>query len=284
MNNSDKKKFSDFLNSGKFNEARLLLLPIYNKNRDDYEINYHFGLLYRASGQIEYAKHFLKRAVEINSDDTLARYSLGIVYQLEGNFQKSVQLLKKVLEIDPLFYSGYNSLGLTFKKNNKHKPALENYLLAQSTYIKKIILDLNKHPESIENIKFVPANSKSSYWYETIIGNLRHIAALDGMENIDMPTPEAVESMLKDRKLETYPWEDIGKNRFINFLVFDLVYNKLISDTFYCTICFNIGNLLIELEKYEDAKKWLNESIEFIPADYEYSEPFKALDFIESLE
>jgi len=284
MTTEDALKFSEFMNIGALDSAYKLLNENYKINPLDYSVLYHFGLLYRVTGDFENAKFYLKKAIEVNPEDTAARYTLGIIYQLENNYQKSVQYLKKVLELDPMFFLAYNSLGLTFKKNGKFSPAIESYTLAHSTFIKAILIDLKKHPEQVLSLNNDHTASTSDYWYQTIIKNLFHIAESEGIDKIEFPTEESILKLMKTNYNDTDPWKDKDDTRLINFNIFALVYGKLKSDSFYCTVCSNIAMLLIEINDYKNAKKWLLESIEFIPKGFNYQEPYKALNFIKSLE
>lgn len=283
MDNSTKKQFLEYLNNSQLNKAYDLINYEYAGKPHDPDVLYHLGLLYRVGNDFKNAKIFLKKSIDFNPKDFNARYLLGIIYQLEGNFQKSVQLLNKAIEKNPYFYLAYNSLGLTFKKNQKHNVALKYYFLAQRVFFKKILKSLKEYHEDPSQINFNFVNTQSSNWTEITIDVLKELTAEDGLKSFYMPTTDSIYKHLESKNLSTDPWRDDETGRYVNFNVLGLVYNKLINDTFYCTICSNITTAFLEIGDYEEARNWVMESIDFIPEGYEYDDPYIALDFLESL-
>jgi len=76
---------------------------------------YNLGLAYKAAGQPEQAKEFLKKAVKLNPDMLTARYMLAVVDRDLKDLVAAIGQLKVVLENDPHYSKAHLLLGLIYR-------------------------------------------------------------------------------------------------------------------------------------------------------------------------
>ena len=142
-----------YFQTGKAEEAIVVLQEALNKFPNDAELFYNLGIVYSFINK-ETAVAYYKKAIKFNPFHAIAYYNLGVLYIELGDTEDAVSMLKKTIEINPEFTAAYAQLAKLY--NN---PARKEELV--SLYKKAIR----------RNLEFLDA-----YYY---IGNLYYESGRD---------------------------------------------------------------------------------------------------------
>lgn len=100
---------------------------------DDWYSNYLTGICFRFLGSFDHAITHLTAAAKVRPAEPSVLLALGIAYQLAGHLEQSVSALERAIQADKDLIEAYNSLGLTYRKLNRPRDALEWYRCRSST-------------------------------------------------------------------------------------------------------------------------------------------------------
>jgi tetratricopeptide (TPR) repeat protein len=115
-----------------------------------YELHYHLGLTYVATGQIPLAQQHYERALGVDLPILLkiATYiNLAALYTDRGQWSEAENLLIQVLAVQPHLAIAHYNLGLVCKAQGKFQDAI-------AAYEQAIVLDPN-YPEAYQNLGVV---------------------------------------------------------------------------------------------------------------------------------
>lgn len=79
---------------------------------EDPELHFHFGLLYHASGQLDYALRYFRGALERDAQQPQAWHQLGRLLQHLGHMQQAREAFIEALKFDPHNADYHNDLGV----------------------------------------------------------------------------------------------------------------------------------------------------------------------------
>jgi len=117
----------ELLSAREYHQAFEILSEQLRLAPDDWYANYLAGICFRFVGSFDHAVAHLTAAAKARPAEPSVLLALGIAYQLGGQLEQSVSVLKRAIQADDNFIEAYNSLGLTYRKLNRPRDALEWY-------------------------------------------------------------------------------------------------------------------------------------------------------------
>lgn len=276
MNITLNNKVTSLIQSGKYTEAVDLLLKELSLNPKDFEVLYNLGYSYRFLEDYDNSTKYYKEALKVNPNIEVAYVGLGVVYQLKEEFNKSLDYFNQAAKINPNNVQLINSMGLTYRKMGNYPVALSVYLTAVQKLFENICLSFTQNkPQPI--IKF--NSTTSDKWVKYAIGAITRISTIQNIQKIYFPTPETALKLYKNSPNYAF-WEDKEDGRFVFPQYFSAVRVVLLSNITYSTLCNNIGNVFNLLGKKVLSKEWFLESVEFIPENSNFLDPYDALHYL----
>ena len=102
----------EYLDSGRNNNAKQLLLALTEAYPEFSGPYANLGILYMREGSMETAEEYLTKAVEINPANAMAYNQLGILYRQTGRFDAARQAYIQSLQIKPDYANAHLNLGI----------------------------------------------------------------------------------------------------------------------------------------------------------------------------
>ena len=119
------------INNLKPEEAISTLLPLKDKNSDNYTLQYLLGTAYHQLKDSENAKIYLENSLKINSRSRNTKHNLAMIYDAEGDFKNSDSLYTDLILSDSLDAQAYNNYAYSLVERNLDlDKALEMSLIA----------------------------------------------------------------------------------------------------------------------------------------------------------
>ncbi len=269
MNDQIFSKYKQELDADNMSKA-IEILETENKERpNDYICLYHLGLTYRMAGDFKKAEKYYLDALKVDADYDIANVGLGIVYQLKGDFNKAIEYLQKAITISPYYSNAYNSLGLTYKKKGDLNKATETYLKGIKSVFEKLCDDLSK--KQIRKL-VLHKDINATEWHKFAIEALFKHAVNNGIKTFRWPTGESAVKFYEEGK-DSDCWVDSKEVRYMMPQYLEVVRETISSDLQYSILANNLAIVFAEQGKKDDARKWFQESIAFIPDGVDYSNP-----------
>ena len=111
----------------KWDEAMDLYRAVLAINGDNFEANYHLGLLCITLQDIQGSFNYFQQAMRINKDHPKVLYQMGVLYFSIGKFPEAIDHLNKALQQNEKSASIYRYLGICYQKTGSLSEA-ETYL------------------------------------------------------------------------------------------------------------------------------------------------------------
>ena len=119
------------INNLKPEKAISTLLPLKDKNSNNYTLQYLLGTAYHQLKDSENAKIYLENSLTINSKSRNTKHNLAMIYDSEGNFKRSDGLYLDLILSDSLDAQAYNNYAYSLvERNLELDKALEMSLIA----------------------------------------------------------------------------------------------------------------------------------------------------------
>ena len=131
-------KAIDFMRYQRYAEAIPLFSELINDDPNDWSLHYMIGQCYRFTEQLPKAINALTKATDLNDKESQSFHALGIVLQISDQYEQAIEKLKIAITIDPNLITGYNSIGLTYKKLNNYQKAIDWYTKAADSLMNTI--------------------------------------------------------------------------------------------------------------------------------------------------
>ncbi len=205
------------------------------------------------SGSYVDALYLLRREVFRDPDDWNIYYLMGFCYRAINDYEMSIRCYLDASSINPDDSSIYLGLGIAYQLNNDFENAVSSFDKA---------IQINKNFIEAYNSLGLTYSKQGKYelaiqTYKSGIEKL-----IDSyIEKTNKINPDIIGSS-KD-----------GKILKINTRLFDEVQRLLKSEVIYATLINNIGYCHLELNRFDEAKKCFQESIEFTPEGVNYMPP-----------
>src|SRR5215208_3409662 len=114
--------------TGKHQEARQLLLELYNEFPNDPQINYQSAWIHDLVGLEREAVPFYEKSIQagLNGDDLKsALLGLGSTYRCIGEYQKSIAMFQQALRLFPTSHEFNVFLAMAYYNIGEHAKAME---------------------------------------------------------------------------------------------------------------------------------------------------------------
>ena len=262
----------DLMREGRFADALVVLRQLISQNPKDYGLLSMAGQCCRFTGDLKSAISYLKQGVLLSDRDPpvlqAISKSLGIAFQLDGQFQAAAELFVKAIDLDPYDPNSYNSLALTQSQMGEFEKSLHNYdagLKALGRRIAKGMVNLKS------NMIYKHRESRHNLWAKYAADAALHLAATtEGIDGISWLTGEqAIEEERHEIHAGLY-WTtmstDEGKT-VLSFLpnYFNTFRETLLLDPIYSVMMDNMGLILEDMGKHDEAERYSEEAKEFTP-------------------
>ncbi len=120
----------------RWEDAATLYKAIININKNNFDANYRFGLLYLTMQDMDNASQYLNAALQLDRNHPHLLYQMGVLMFSGNKYSEAISFLEKAESLNEKNASLYMYLGLSYEKLNRLEKAKENYERA-------IILDPN---------------------------------------------------------------------------------------------------------------------------------------------
>jgi tetratricopeptide (TPR) repeat protein len=120
----------------RWDDASTLYKAIININKNNFDANYRFGLLYLTMQDMDNASQYLNAALQLDRNHPHLLYQMGVLMFSGNKYNEAISFLEKAESLNEKNASLYMYLGLSYEKLNRLEKAKENYERA-------IILDPN---------------------------------------------------------------------------------------------------------------------------------------------
>ena len=119
-----------FESEKKWEDAKNLFKAILALNPDNFEANYHLGMLSITIQNFDDAFLYLQRAMQLKKDNPRVLYQMGVLFFSTGKYRESLEYLNKVHELNEYTASTYYYIALCNEELGNYQEALNNYQLA----------------------------------------------------------------------------------------------------------------------------------------------------------
>jgi len=113
--------------NGSFPEAVACLKRALSIDRDNYTLWFNLGVIYRNSGDLEFAKQALKKAASINSEDSDIFETLGLICYSLQEYDDAYGYYMAALEISQDDAHLWNNLGVLLFSRGEYADACEAF-------------------------------------------------------------------------------------------------------------------------------------------------------------
>lgn len=110
----------------KWDDAAILYRAILTMNKDNFEANYRFGLLYITLQDLNNAFKYLDTALKLNNNHPQVLYQMGILLFSSDKFKESIEYLEKAKELGINTATLYLYLGISYEKLKQLDKSKEN--------------------------------------------------------------------------------------------------------------------------------------------------------------
>jgi len=111
----------------RWEDASTLYRAIININKNNFEANYRFGLLYLTMQDMDNASRYLNTAIQLDRNHPHLLYQIGVLMFSGNKYNEAISFLEKAESLNEKNASLYMYLGLSYEKINKPEKAKENY-------------------------------------------------------------------------------------------------------------------------------------------------------------
>ncbi len=263
----------------RYEEALTILRHSLSREKD-WNTLYLAGQACRFLGQLEEAEQYLKSAVALDDKQVPVLSALGIVYQLMEKYEQAVAWLERAVKLEPGAELAQNSLALTYKKMGRFEDALQHYEAALTALFRRLALNLHNSPESP---RLPHRDTDGKLWTKKAFEMMLFLAALtSGIDKVAWPSGEEAEREERtgtNRGLLYKQVMDSSKQRVLYFLpnYFNTVRERLREEPTYAILLNNIGSMLAEMGRCDEARQCFQEAIEFTPTGIKYNDPHEGL-------
>ncbi len=145
---TDQKEMAcGLMQQNRYSEALPIFLQMVESSSDDWWLYYMAGQCFRFINNIPEAVRFLNKSVTLNPNESKTLLALGIALQLADEYELAIEMLKKAIGLEPKLITGYNSIGLTYKKIGKRREAIEWYGKAIEVLVDAAHEEVRKKPD-----------------------------------------------------------------------------------------------------------------------------------------
>lgn len=106
---------SSLLAQGKQTQAKQILLTLETHCSSCSGVLFNLGLIYRSSGELDSAKHYLHRATQTNGDNLEAWNELGILHRETGDFAAAENCYQQALQRWPSYPEAHLNLAILYE-------------------------------------------------------------------------------------------------------------------------------------------------------------------------
>lgn len=263
----------------RYDEALTILRHCLSRE-NDWNTLYLAGQACRFLGQLDEAEQYLAAAVALEDEHAAVLAALGIVYQLKENYEQAVAWLERAVQLEPGSELALNSLALTYKKMGRFEDSLKHYEAALTGLFRRLALNLTN---SVDNPIIPHRETDGKLWTEKACEMMLFLAALTpGIDKVAWPSGENAERELRteaNRGLLYKQLVDSLNQSVLYFLpnYFNSVRERLRGDLTYAILLNNIGSVLAQMGRSQEAVKCYREAIEFTPTGAQYDDPHEGL-------
>lgn len=265
--------FSEF-NKGNKKTALLKMKEYLKKNPDDKEARFDLAYMYvklnLTNEAISEYQIILKK-----TKDLQAMFNLAICFSSLNNFSKSEKLLKKIIRIDKSHFKAYRALGDIYFNLKKLEKAsrflnLARKLIPYDPVLLNLLGALEMKKGNYENSeKYFLASIKNKKDYKSAFNNLAALYQKTGKINESL--------IIFNELLLKFPKDPNLLNNIGNVLI-DLNRYKdsikhlkkaIVINSSQSSFFSNLGRALFFCKKYKEAKYFLNQSLKLNSHNYE---------------
>lgn len=269
-----------FSNAERFQESVELLLPIYEKESENPEINNILGTAYIGLGQYEKGLQYLSRYNELAEGDLQAMFYLGVAHLRSGSPEKALEPLQECVRLMPLYSEAWDQLAVAYGTLGRYTQALEANKQAveiepfNPEYQKNLgvtYLRINDSQRAVEAFrKAVETRPEEPSYHLHLALALNRIGkfdqAVEQLKSTLQLEPENVEA--RERLIESY--FRMGQKAEARTLAHQLEQEKRLG----FVSAFYYGIMLLEEDRHEKAVQYLKQAIEGMPG---YAPAYEAL-------
>ena len=146
MQTEMQERIARLLSAGEHRQALGIVREQLRLEPDDWYANYLAGICSRFLGSFDHAITHLNAAAKVRPAESSVLLALGIAYQLAGHLEQSVSALERAIQADKDLIEAYNSLGLTYRKLNRFRDALEWYERGTDRLMKLVSEKVHEDP------------------------------------------------------------------------------------------------------------------------------------------
>lgn len=181
-----------YITNGAHSQGLTLLqqsLPFATSPAVIYELHYHLGLAYRATGQLDLAQYHYQQALAVDYPDPLklaaainlaslcadqgrwtqaqehleqilqqqpnlaiAHYNLGFVHKSQGHLLEAIQAYQKAIELDPQMPTAHQNLGVVYLKAGHIDASLAAFRQAIALYERQNSLEASRLRQTLAEL------------------------------------------------------------------------------------------------------------------------------------
>lgn len=108
-------------------DAATLYQAIININKNNFEANYRFGLLYLTIQDLDNASKYLNAALQLDKNHPNVLYQMGVLMFSGNKFKEAITFLEKTESLNEINASLFMYLGLSYEKTNRLDKAKEYF-------------------------------------------------------------------------------------------------------------------------------------------------------------
>lgn len=114
----------DCINTGRYDQARLLCLKLCQDNDKDAESWFLLAGINAQLGDLTEVARCCRKVIVIQPNNTAARYNLGVALQMQGKHAEAEKIYRSILQIDPGNVSTLINLGISLRSAGRTDEAI----------------------------------------------------------------------------------------------------------------------------------------------------------------
>jgi tetratricopeptide (TPR) repeat protein len=116
-----------YTQTGRYNDAAVLLQAILEKNPDNWLVVYDLGVIYFHMNKFTQATSLMEKALQLNPNLSDAWHIFGLIHKHNKQYQQAEHAFQTALKTNPQRTEFYNSLGALYIQQNKYQEAIETF-------------------------------------------------------------------------------------------------------------------------------------------------------------